>query len=116
MPRLLSSKKVKISPVSTEKEYWSSGSETSSVGSGESIVGDDTLIGFGKLKGRKHLSLIFKDNAKYAKWIIDQGHDFRYGTTRQYIIDNLVKRKDVEVREAIRTLSTFRWTPDRSCI
>lgn len=52
------------------------------------IINETTPIGFGKLKGQSHKELLSKKNSKYAKWIIDQGPEFRYKDTWAWIINN----------------------------
>lgn len=53
-----------------------------------------TPIGFGKLKGQPHSALLLKENNKYAKWVVDQGPEFRYNSTRSWLI-NALERKSL---------------------
>ena len=50
---------------------------------------DDTPIIFGKLKGKKHSILKQPEWVNYCEWIIRQGSDFKYQSTRTYIIENV---------------------------
>ena len=52
------------------------------------IIHENTKIGFGKLKGRPHGDFLLKENERYKTWIINQGEEFRYADTRQWILDN----------------------------
>jgi len=56
-------------------------------------VTSNTPIGFGKLKGKPHNDLLLSDNAKYAKWIIDQGEEFRYSSTRDWLMKAMDRKK-----------------------
>lgn len=50
---------------------------------------DKTPIIFGKLKGKEH-SILKKDEWKdYGLWIVNQGEDFKYPATRDYILKNV---------------------------
>jgi hypothetical protein len=53
------------------------------------VVHAKTLIRWGKLKGQPHSALLLSQNANYCKWILDQGPEFRYHSSRQYIVDNV---------------------------
>lgn len=53
-------------------------------------VVDDTPIGFGKLKGKPHSTLLQDEWNDYCVWLIDQSSDpseFRYQSTRKYVLD-----------------------------
>jgi hypothetical protein len=57
-------------------------------------VTEKSPIGFGKFKNQPHLVLLKPSNQKYAQWIIDQGPEFRYVDTRnwlQFKLDGAVK-------------------------
>lgn len=56
-------------------------------------VSGNTPLGFGKLKGKPHNDLLLPDNAKYAKWILDQGEGFRYNSTREWVMKALERKK-----------------------
>lgn len=60
------------------------------------IINDTTPIGFGKLKGQPHKELLSKKNSKYAKWINDQGPEFRYKDTWKWLYNNNNKDEDTE--------------------
>lgn len=51
-----------------------------------------TKVGWGKLKGKPHSEFLKKENRKYSQWVINQGDDFRYSNTRNWIIQNLEKQ------------------------
>ena len=53
------------------------------------VITENTIIGFGKLKGKTHLMFQHPEFNDYAKWIVAQGEDFRYHNTRQWIINNV---------------------------
>jgi hypothetical protein len=53
------------------------------------VCRDNTPIIFGKLKGKPHSILKDPTWSSYSKWIIDQGSEFRYQPTRQYILENV---------------------------
>ena len=53
------------------------------------VCRDDTPIIFGKLKGKPHSILKDPDWKDYSKWIFNQGEEFRYAPTREYIIKNV---------------------------
>ena len=55
------------------------------------IIHENTKIGFGKLKGQPHSVFFLKENERYKTWIINQGDEFRYADTRQWILDNEVE-------------------------
>jgi hypothetical protein len=57
------------------------------------LIFPNTPIGFGKLKSHPHSDLLMKENADYAKWIFNQGSEFRYNSTRQWLMDNLKENK-----------------------
>tara|TARA_R110002012_G_scaffold121494_4_gene270984 strand:- start:1917 stop:2279 length:363 start_codon:yes stop_codon:yes gene_type:complete len=67
-------------------------------------VNDHSPIGFGKMRGKPHNDLLKKENKKYAEWIMNQGEDFRYSSTRDYIIDNLDKGYEMEVKGAMKVI------------
>ena len=50
---------------------------------------DNTKIIFGKLKGKPHSILKEENWKKYAMWIKNQGDEFRYQPTREYILNNV---------------------------
>jgi len=50
------------------------------------VIHGSTPIKFGKLKGRPHKELLDPCNSKYAKWIKDQGSEFRYKETRDFVV------------------------------
>ena len=66
------------------------------------VVNSASPIGFGKLKGKPHSAFLLTDNKKYSQWIIDQGEDFRYKATREYIISNMDNAIDYEIEKAIK--------------
>ena len=49
-------------------------------------VTDNSPIGFGKLKSKSHLVLKNPEWKSYCQWIIKQGSEFRYNSTRDYIL------------------------------
>lgn len=51
-------------------------------------INKNTPIGWGKHKGKPHSDLLLPENKSYAKWICDQGSDFRYSSSRDWIIAN----------------------------
>ena len=53
------------------------------------VVSKNTPIGFGKLKGKPHEVLLQPIWSSYSKWIFDQGPDFRYKNTRDWLITQL---------------------------
>ena len=50
------------------------------------LVHNKTPVGFGKLKGKPHSDFLLPSNARYRQWVIDQGSEFRYKDTRNYIL------------------------------
>lgn len=53
-------------------------------------VTDETPIGFGKLRGKPHSTLLQPEWNDYCVWLIDQSDkpsDFRYQSTRKYVLD-----------------------------
>jgi hypothetical protein len=71
-------------------------------------VKDDTPIGFGKLRGKPHKELLKTTNENYKKWIIDQGPEFKYCLTRNYILENMIYGYKVEIEDAIQTLIKYK--------
>lgn len=51
-------------------------------------VNGNTLIGWGKLKGKPHSSFLKKENENYKNWVLNQGSEFRYNSSRNWIICN----------------------------
>ena len=49
-------------------------------------VNENTKIGFGKLKGQPHSVLFQKHNENYKRWIVNQGPEFRYKNTRDWLV------------------------------
>lgn len=49
-------------------------------------------VGWGKLKGQKHTAFLKEENRNYANWVINQGSDFRYSNTRNWLLKNLEKK------------------------
>ena len=72
------------------------------------VVNSASPIGFGKLKGKPHSALLLSDNEKYSKWIIDQGEEFRYKATRDYILENMDKAIDYEIEKALKFINENR--------
>ena len=56
-----------------------------------STVNQNTIIPFGKFRGKPHSTFYAVANLKYVKWIIDQGEDFRYSKTRDWLISELAR-------------------------
>lgn len=56
-------------------------------------VTGNTPIGFGKFRGKPHNDLLLSDNAKYAKWMIDQGEGFRYSSSRAWLMKAMDRKK-----------------------
>lgn len=50
------------------------------------VVSDKTPVGWGKLKGKPHSAFLSPLHASYAQWILDQGPEFRYHSSRDYIL------------------------------
>jgi hypothetical protein len=50
-------------------------------------IHSNTCIGFGKLKGLPHSTLLLPEHLEYSRWILSQGEEFRYNDTRQWILD-----------------------------
>ena len=48
-----------------------------------------TKIGWGKLKGLPHSEFLKKENANYTRWVVNQGDEFRYNNSRNWILQNL---------------------------
>ena len=71
-------------------------------------VNDDTPIGFGKLRGKPHKELLKGINDNYRKWIIDQGPEFKYALTRQYILDNMKYGYKIELEGAVEVLMKYK--------
>lgn len=53
------------------------------------VVNDKTPIGFGKLKGKPHSILLEPAWSSYSKWICNQGPEFRYSSTRDWLMTQL---------------------------
>lgn len=53
------------------------------------VCHDKTPIIFGKLKGKPHSILKQEEWKDYGLWIVNQGEDFKYPSTRKYILDNV---------------------------
>lgn len=70
-------------------------------------IDNDTPIGFGKLKGKPHKDLLKQCNENYRDWIINQGVDFKYSSTRQYILDNIKNGEDLEIRDIIDKIMLY---------
>ena len=70
-------------------------------------VDSDTLIGFGKLKGKPHRELLKTINEQYADWIIKQGSEFKYNTTRDYIIKNKSDGEHIEIEDCIQKMVLY---------
>lgn len=52
----------------------------------EYTVSGNTLIGWGKLKGKPHSSFLQRENENYKNWVLNQGDEFRYANTRDWIL------------------------------
>ena len=55
----------------------------------EFVCYHNTPIIFGKLKGKPHSILKEEAWKPYATWVKNQGDEFRYQPTRQYILNNV---------------------------
>ena len=49
------------------------------------VAKDTTKIGFGKLKGQPHSDLLLMKNEGYRAWILDQGPNFKFYGTYNYL-------------------------------
>jgi hypothetical protein len=52
----------------------------------EYTVSGNTLIGWGKLKGKPHSAFLQRENENYKNWVLNQGDEFRYANTRDWIL------------------------------
>ena len=48
----------------------------------------DTAIGYGHMKGCKHIELLLEENAEYAAWIAYQ-EDYQFTSTQEYVLENI---------------------------
>jgi len=55
------------------------------------IITEDSLIHFGKFKGKPHSVLLYNGNYDYARWIMNQP-DFKCSGTRDWLIQHFVER------------------------
>lgn len=67
-------------------------------------VNDETIIGWGKLKGKQHKELLKKSSESYCNWILSQGSLFRYKASRDYIIQNKDNKEVIEMRDLIHRI------------
>lgn len=70
-------------------------------------IHNDTIIGFGKLKGKKHKELLKSVNQNYKDWIIKQGSEFKYSDTRNYILENCDDGEGIEIQDIIEKLVLY---------
>lgn len=70
----------------------------------EFVCYDDTLIGWGKLKGKPHSILKQEEWGDYARWCVDQGESFKCKSTQSYIINNVsLPPKKPRVKKVVET-------------
>lgn len=62
-------------------------------------VSGNTPIGWGKFKGRRHVELLLKENEGYKRWIVNQGPEFRYKATRDWILSKELADDDFIVED-----------------
>ena len=63
------------------------------------LVNGNTTIPFGKFRSKPHSILLLEENSKYVDWIIKQGEDFKYSSSRQWLMDSIAnKAQDVVIR------------------
>ena len=70
-------------------------------------IDKDTPIGFGKLRGKPHKELLKTVNENYKNWIINQGDEFKYGDTRQYILDNCKDAAHIEMKDILEKVMLY---------
>ena len=70
-------------------------------------IDKDTPIGFGKLRGKPHKELLKQVNDNYKTWIVNQGDDFKYNDTRQYILDNCDEGPHIEMKDILEKVMLY---------
>ena len=58
-----------------------------------------TRIGWGKLKGQPHSAFLEPTNKSYARWVVNQGDEFRYTNSRKWVLENLDVTKELTPSE-----------------
>jgi hypothetical protein len=77
-------------------------------------INDESIIEWGKMKGSPHRDLLKSCNSNYASWILQQGVDFRYQDTRNYIIQNEKNGDVIELRDLIGSVVSLSCEVDLS--